>query len=163
MHLSGTPDEMGRQYGEQLRESIQAFVYERLVAGGAYLSQRGHPPSRFLDSARTSIAVFRAWDPRGYEELAATAEAAGVGADELFAAGNYTDLRDVAAHRRPAPDSEGCTAVVVVNCDAAVVCGQTWDLNPSDVAHVVAVHRVPSDGSPETFGVTVAGCPALSA
>jgi len=161
LHLTGTPGEMGRQHGVQLRESIQAFVSERLMAGGAYLSQRGHPPSRFLDSARASLAAFRAWDARGYEELAATAEAAGVSADELFAAGNYTDLRDVAAHRRPAPDAEGCTAVIVVNRDATVVCGQTWDLNPSDVAHVVGVHRVPSDGSPATFGVTVAGCPAI--
>lgn len=161
IRLAGTSAEMGHQHGTQLGENIRSFCHDRLAAGETYLRLRGQSPARFLDAARASLETFRSWDSQGFEEHTAIAAAAGVSSEILFAAGNFTDLRDVAALARPTPDAEGCTAVISTGIDGVVVCGQTWDLNPSDVAHVVAIHRTPSDGSPATFGITVAGCPAI--
>jgi isopenicillin-N N-acyltransferase-like protein len=73
-----------------------------------------------------------------------------------------TDVRDVLV--LPAdPAREGCTSLLVPKAatrEGRILAGQTWDLNPTDLEFVVAVHRKPSDG-PETWSVTCSGSLSL--
>ena len=65
----------------------------------------------------------------------------------------------------PAPrEDEGCTSLLVpaaLGKGGQVIVGQTWDLNPTDLDFVVAVHRRPQSG-PETWSVTCAGALSLT-
>ena len=44
--------------------------------------------------------------------------------------------------------------------DGEILAGQTWDLNPQDIDYVVGIHRKPEE-APETWSITVSGCPSL--
>ena len=102
------------------------------------------------------------WDPMGIEEHRGIAEGAGVDAVALYTATNMTDLRDVLLLSAEA-DAEGCSAILIPadsTCDGAAIAGQTWDLNPPDVAYVVAIHRTPTEGL-QTWSVTCGGCLSL--
>ena len=167
IQVAGTPREMGQSYGEQLREQIKAFVAHRLSITGAYLAERGFEgEADLLRVGASGLAALERAHPEGFEELAATAEAAGVDAAALFAAGNYSDIRDVVllgGSAPPDPSADGCTAFVLphdLSREHAVLAGQTWDLHPADVEFVVAVKRKPDDG-PRTWSITTVGCPTL--
>lgn len=174
IHLAGSPTAMGTAYGERLREPIRAFVAQRQRAAVAYLRERGiRDPGRLVGLARACLALLRTWHPEGWQEHVATAAAAGIEADVLYAAANYTDLRDLIAYGTPdAPigvgagtraDQEGCTALLLppsATVGHEVIAAQTWDLNPEDLEFVVAVERRPSQGL-ATWSVTCAGCPSL--
>jgi hypothetical protein len=59
---------------------------------------------------------------------------------------------------------EGCTSLLVppgLSRSREIIVGQTWDLNPTDLDFVVAVHRQPTQG-PETWSVTCAGALSLT-
>jgi len=74
-----------------------------------------------------------------------------------------TDVRDVLLLPSSKGD-EGCTSLLVppgLSSSGDVIVGQTWDLNPTDLDFVVAVHRRPRSG-PETWSVTVAGALSLT-
>lgn len=162
--ISGTPAEMGRSHGEQLREPIRAFVAQRLDAARAYLAERGVPDhDAFLALGRKCLAALKAWDDEGWIELVATAEAAGLDPAALYTAGNMTDVRDILLLPARAADSEGCSAVLLppgLTAGREIIAAQTWDLNPGDLEFVVAVHRRPLTGH-QTWSVTCAGCPSL--
>lgn len=166
VHAQGTPAELGTTVGAALADLIKRFIPMRFAAFEDYASEqgRGSLPA-LLAAGEASIGFFRRWDPAGYAEHYATAQAAGVDPVDLFCAGNMTDMRDVVllAGDRPAADSEGCTAALIPpghSANGEIVCGQTWDLNPQDIDYVVAIHRRPTSGL-ETWSVTVAGCPSL--
>lgn len=163
IHVRGTPAELGRGQGEQLKPLIGAFVTQRLRAAKVYLHERGiRDEQTFRDLGRRCLAALKEWDLDGWIEHLALAEAAGVDAVDLYTTGNMTDIRDILALPAIA-DAEGCTTALVpglFSADGAVIAGQTWDLNPSDLAFVVAIHRQPRAG-PETWSVTCSGCPSL--
>ncbi len=172
--LRGTPEEMGRQHGLALAPMIRRFVPMRFAAFDTYCKEWGRGGVAELRAiGRQCFELVRAWDPDGFAEHCAVAAAAGIEADDLFTAGNMTDMRDIVllgGERRAdadtgglAADAEGCSAVLVPPGHSAtgeLICGQTWDLNPDDVDYVVGIHRLPDDGL-ETWSVTVAGCPSL--
>jgi len=162
--ISGTPAEMGRSYGEQLREPIRAFVAQRMDAARAYLKERGVADhDAFLALGRKCLAALKAWDVEGWAEHCATAEAAALDPVALYTAGNMTDVRDILLLPAPVADSEGCSAVLLppgATVSREIIAAQTWDLNPSDLDFVVAVHRRPAVGH-KTWSVTCAGCPSL--
>lgn len=163
IHCQGTPTEMGHAHGEQLRDEIRRFVAQRFDALEAYMSERNQLDiPGFLAVGSECLRIAEAWDPEGTKELVAIAEAANVDALRLFAAGNMTDLRDVVLLPSAASD-EGCSALVVppnLSADAQLYAAQTWDLNPTDLEFVVAVHRTPARG-PESWSVTCTGCLSL--
>ncbi len=175
IRVTGTPEEMGLTYGRACAEAAKAFVHERERAAGAYLRERGIRDKGMLTGlARACLGRLRTWHPAGWAEFVATAQGAGIAPEALYAAGNYTDLRDcitwpegdLAGAGAPSADAEGCTAVLLpasATGDGAVLAGQTWDLNPGDLDFVVAVHRLPApaSGSPETWSITCVGCPSL--
>jgi isopenicillin-N N-acyltransferase like protein len=164
VECAGDPRALGHQQGEALRERILAFVQQRLDAFDAYSTERSGPGvGQFLTTGAQCLRAFEAWDPEGAAENAAIAEAAGVSAESLYSTTNMTDVRDVLL--LPAsPGDEGCTSMLVPATGARggqVLVGQTWDLNPTDLDFVVAVHRRPTNGV-ETWSVTVSGALSLT-
>jgi hypothetical protein len=159
IHCAGSPRELGHAQGEESREIVRGFVAQRLDALNAYLAERGSSDvASFLDIGRRCLMAAKRWDPDGYAEHVALAEAASVGAAELYSVSNMTDMRDVLLLSKQS-DREGCSSFVLpqqFTTDGMILAGQTWDLNPTDLDYVVAVHRLPDEG-PETWAVTCAG------
>jgi isopenicillin-N N-acyltransferase-like protein len=155
---------LGHQQGEALRERIAAFIQQRLDAFDAYSRERGGPTvATFLETGAACLRAYEAWDAEGAAEHRGVAAGAGVNADALYATTNMTDVRDVLL--LPAtPGDEGCTSMLVPASgtrSGQVLVAQTWDLNPTDLDFVVAVHRRPTRG-PETWSVTCAGALSLT-
>lgn len=163
IHARGTPAELGRAQGEQLKPEIGAFVAQRLRAARVYLHERGiRDDQTFRALGAACLDQLKAWDVDGWSEHMALAAAAGVDAVDLYTTGNMTDIRDILALPVKS-EAEGCTTALVPGSHTAsgeVIASQTWDLNPSDLDYVVAIHRLPVDG-PETWSITCAGCPSL--
>lgn len=161
---TGTPRELGRAQGEALRRSIQGFVEQRLSALSSYLEERGEGArfAEFVAVGQDCFELARRFDAEGSEEHAGIAEAAGIDAALLYATTNMTDVRDVLVLPASA-DREGCTSLLLPRGKTRaglIIAGQTWDLNPTDLDFVVAIHRRPSAG-PETWSVTCAGALSL--
>jgi len=155
---------LGNQQGEALKERINAFIDQRLTAFARYSDERGGPGvEQFLAAGAACLRVFERWDPEGAAENAAIAEAAGVSAEALYGSTNMTDVRDVLLLPGSKTD-EGCTSLLVppsLSRSGEIIVGQTWDLNPTDLDFVVAIHRQPTQG-PETWSVTCAGALSLT-
>jgi hypothetical protein len=155
---------LGNQQGEALRERINAFIAQRLAAFAQYSGERGGPGvPQFLAAGAACLRAFELWDPEGAAENAGIAEAAGVSAEALYGSTNMTDVRDVLLLPSSKTD-EGCTSLLVppaLSRSREIIVGQTWDLNPTDLDFVVAVHRKPTQG-PETWSVTCAGALSLT-
>lgn len=162
IRVAGTVTAMGHAYGRAVADLARAFVHERARAARAYLYEKGiRDQGRLLELGRACLARLADWDAEGHAEHLAVAAGAGIDAAELYTAGNYTDLRDIIALGDD-PSTEGCSTLLLPTSATGgpVVAGQTWDLNPGDLAFVVAVHRFPHGGAP-TFAITCAGCPSL--
>lgn len=164
VHVSGDPVALGSAYGAACDELIRAFTAQRLRAAKVYLWAHGiRGLDRLLEAARDCQQQVADWDPDGLAEHRATAAAAGVDPDELFAATNMTDVRDVVLYADAESDREGCTSLLIPadrTADGELIAAQTWDLNPGDLDYIVAVHRRPDRG-PATWSVTCAGCQSL--
>ena len=155
---------LGHAHGEAFGELIRAFIDQRLTAFGAYSRERGGPNvEQFLEAGAKCLRAFEAWDDEGAAEHRAIAEAAGVTPEALYGDTNMTDVRDVLLLPSAEAD-EGCTSLLVPAVQSRtneVLVGQTWDLNPTDLDFVVAVHRLPVNG-PETWSITCAGALSLT-
>jgi isopenicillin-N N-acyltransferase-like protein len=164
VECQGDARTLGRQQGEALRERIGAFIDQRLTAFAEYSRERGGPSvEQFLAKGAECLRVYERWDPEGAAENTGIAEGAGVTPEALYGSTNMTDVRDVLLLPAPRED-EGCTSLLVppgLARSSQVIVGQTWDLNPTDLDFVVAVHRRPTAG-PETWSVTVAGALSLT-
>lgn len=165
VETAGTPAEMGLAHGRAVRDRVQAFVDQRVRAMRIYLRERGISD---LDALRRigadCLERLHAWDPEAWAEHLATAEGAGVDAVDLYTAGNMTDVRDVLVLGAPRADAEGCTTALVPpaqSADGQLIAAQSWDLNPTDIDYVVAVHRRPAQGI-ETWAITCAGCQTVT-
>jgi isopenicillin-N N-acyltransferase-like protein len=164
VRLAGTPAEMGLAYGRALREPISAFVAQRVRAAKVYLYERGIRDDQALRNLGAQcLAKLEQWHRDGWVEHHATAEGAGVDPIDLYTTGNMTDVRDILVLGAISAESEGCTTAHAGrerSASGEVIAAQTWDLNPTDLDYVVAVHRRPASG-PQTWSVTCAGCPSL--
>lgn len=162
--VSGSPVEMGRAYGQALRGPIRDFVAQRQRAAKVYLYERGIRDQAALENLGAQcLAKLAGWNRDDWMEFMATAEAAGVTAPALYTAGNMTDVRDILVLGSMRAEAEGCTTAHVgpaLSATGEVLASQTWDLNPTDLDYVVAVHRQPTKG-PATWSITCAGCPSL--
>lgn len=164
--VTGSPRNMGLQYGRQCRDLIQAFVADRVLAVEAYLDEAGHQGTdRLFEAGAASLERIRAFDPDGHAEHLAIAEGAQIDPVRLFATANMTDIRDIVVLPGDPPvlEDEGCTAALLppdITMSGQSLQGQTWDLNPPDVDYVIALHQIPDEG-PETWTVTCAGCQTL--
>lgn len=164
LHLRGTPRELGRGHGEALRQPIRDFIEQRVTALRGYLAERNESArfAEFVTTARACLDVAERFDPDGVAEHQGIAEAAGVDPVLLYGTTNMTDVRDVLV-LPSSPEREGCTSVLVpssLSASSELICGQTWDLNPTDLDFVVAIRRTPDKGA-ETWSVTCSGALSL--
>lgn len=160
--FSGSPEQVGYAHGETLRPLVQGFVAARHAAAQAYFAERGIGAKHALAGLETMsakcLALSHQLDPEGYREHQAIAAGANVDPVALYLAAGYTDIRD-AFLALPGGDSEGCTATLLPAAATAtqqVIGAQTWDLNPDDLAYVVAI-KTTTTGQPSKWSVGTAG------
>lgn len=160
IEVSGTPSEIGEAIGASLQDEIAAMIDRRMRAAESYFAERGvGRVDEMVEAAAACLSVLEEWDPAGHEEHQATASGSSLDAATLYAAANYSDLRDVVC----IDQDEGCTSVAIGRGRSRMgelIVGQTWDLHPLDVDSIIAVHRLPQDAL-ETWSVTLAGAPTL--
>ncbi|MAB83570.1 MAG: hypothetical protein CMJ24_09080 [Phycisphaerae bacterium] len=161
--VRGDARSMGRQQGEALRDRVQSLLAHRMNEMTGYLSTREVDAMHRIDEVgRRCLDLLEAWDHEGWDEHIGVAEGARVDPAHLLFVLNMTDTRDLVCWG-PEGDDEGCTAIGIPpsrTADSDLIMAQSWDLNRGDIEHVVAIHRLPTDG-PETWTVTVAGGPTL--
>ena len=171
LHVAGTAKQMGQAQGEHWRALIQEFIQVRFAAVDQYTRDRGRArgANGLLDVGAESMALTERWDPESVAEHRGIAAGANVDPVELYTITNMTDMRDalilagLPQAKSPPADAEGCTSLVLpgaLTADGHPLAGQTWDLNPTDVAYVVGVKRKPIN-APQTWSVTCAGCLSL--
>ena len=167
IHVSGTPESMGIQQGEALKERITKFLNVRFAAVDQYARDRGRESAAgLLDIGRESLQIYAQWDPDGYAEHCGIAHGAGVDPVELYTATNMTDMRDAlllkAGDEPPSIDAEGCSSSRTRKPDGERSGHRRADLGPQS-------RRYRSMWSPsadnhrrlETWSVTCAGCLTL--
>ncbi len=167
VELHGTARQMGEQFGEATRAEMHELLTRRLNAALEFAreeSSRHFTSDQVLALARQCLPITEKYDPTGYEEFLGIARGAGMSPEHLFIMQGYTDFRDVLSCHGPTVDGEGCSSIIVTREHAAnhqLLLGQTWDLQTDNMPYVRLVHRRPSDGSPETWSLTLTGCLTL--
>ncbi len=129
--LTGTPYQMGMQFGEQCGERIHNLLQEVLV--GDVEAQ--------LKKARYFIPMYEKYFPEMLEELYGTAEGAGISRDESLFLQTRWDLDSV-------PQGE-CTSYAVkapASKNGAVFAGINKDVNEFSREQMVIVHMHPKNG-----------------
>lgn len=167
--LTGTPQEMGRQHGEELREQVRGMIRTR-VGLAAEAAARANPrldEKWCLALAEESVPVLQRYSLPVFNELAGIAEAANLTLGEMIIGNGWTDFKDLLALRVQAAGREEttceCTSLVVggnLTADGRTYLAQTWDMNVSAGQYLVLVRREPSRG-PVTLSLTTAGCLSL--
>lgn len=166
MTLSGTPQAMGRAFGEALRDEIADFyrlrlenaIHQARLHGGRDVGE-----DVVLGLAHASLPLARAYDARGTAELEGIAEGAGLSAAHVLAMNGLTDFRDALAWGGDAEPLGGCSSFLAAGAAAGegrIVCGQTWDLATDNMPYVIGVVRKPDQG-PATWSLTTVGCLSL--
>lgn len=171
IELSGDPRQMGRQFGEAVRQQARQFADIRLNACVDKSRELGlKVDARFvLDLCAKCVEYHRQYDPDVWEEMTGIAEGADLSYEMLIILNGLTDVRDAvfaaagAPWAKSAADSAGCTAWMAAPEATAVDCtllGQTWDMHAAARDFIVAVKRRPTHG-PATLAMTTAGCLSL--
>lgn len=161
IEISGSPEERGRQYGEQARDRIHACVaiygdqLDKLAIGQA---QR----QRLIDDFSAIIADF---DPHYLQEMRGIAVGAGVPLEAIVMINARTEV--IAQARRwqqcatPHDDSikDGCSGAVVLperSRHGKLIHGQNWDWRAecAETSVVVKIHR---DDGPDVLTFVEAG------
>lgn len=161
IEISGSPEERGRQYGEQARDRIHACVaiygdqLDKLAIGQA---QR----QRLIDDFSAIIADF---DPNYLQEMRGIAAGAGVPLEAIVMINARTEV--IAQARRwqqcatPHDDSikDGCSGAVVLperSRHGKLIHGQNWDWRAecAETSVVVKIHR---DNGPDVLTFVEAG------
>jgi isopenicillin-N N-acyltransferase-like protein len=162
--FSGTPRELGEQFGESCRLEI-ADLYrlrvENALSQAKEYGKKDVDEAVLLELSKKCLPVSERYDPEGYEELAGIARGASLQVEQVFAMNGLTDLRDVLAFGDM--DGEGCSSFVIqreLTRDRRVLLGQTWDLATDNMPFVVAVERRPK-GRAKTWSMTTVGCLSL--
>lgn len=164
--VSGSPHEMGQQYGAHFREMIRPFVEDRVAAVTTYLRDTGHEGTdRLFEAGAACLDLVKSFHPDGYAEHMGLADGSGIDPIRLFTTANMTDVRDIIAYPGDpvVVEDEGCTVGLLppsISANGHALQGQTWDLNGPDVEYVIALHRLPDEG-PESWTVTCSGCQTL--
>ena len=96
IEASGTPTQLGEGIGQALRADVAAMIDRRMQAAEQYFATRGvGSTDRMREVGAACLELLADWDIDGWEEHNATASAAAVDAATLYAASNYSDVRDI--------------------------------------------------------------------
>ena len=162
VEVAGAPIEMGRQYGEELRQEAREMIGTRLELA-AKAAEALNPPRDIqwcLDLAAETFPALESYPGTVFDELEGISQATGLDLLELIIGNGWTDFRDLMGVR---DQPHNCTSLVVgpkFSADGHVYLAQTWDMNVSAAPYVVLVRRQPTDG-PRTISLTTAGCLSL--
>jgi hypothetical protein len=153
VHASGSAEQRGRALGRALADLIEASLAsyrEELAArevGPEELGRLLAPYRRAAEERLPALVV----------QLDATAAAAGVPPDELFAVNAWEELEQLLAAREPAVTaSERCSTFTAV-ADGVTLLGHGEHWVAGDVGNVAVVVESPDDG-PWVASPTVACC-----
>lgn len=172
IELAGEPRQMGRAFGEALREQARQFAQIRLSSCVQEANELGLKiDAQFvLDVCGQCMDYHRQYDEAVWEEMAGIAEGANLSHETLIILNGLTDVRDAVCAaagaswaKQPAADKGGCTAWMAGAEATDVDCtllGQTWDMHAAARDYIVAVKRKPKQG-PATIAMTTAGCLSL--
>lgn len=175
LRFSGTEREMGLSFGETSRAEIHDLYRRRIDNAIAQAKRYGGQvvdEGDVLAVAQASVAVTRAFDPHGMDELEGIAAAADLALVKVLAMNGLTDFRDALSwpgNAAASADVGGCTAIVAApdatRTDAApeaghVLAAQSWDLATDNLPFVIGVVRRPKD-RPATCTLTTDGCLSL--
>lgn len=172
VELSGSPRQMGRQFGEATRELTQRFAEVRLERCVKKARELGLQVDAglVLEVSGRCIDHHRRYDEGIWEEMEGIAEGAGLSPEMLMICNGLTDIRDavyVAAGigwgKSGGADNGGCTSWMAAPEATAIDCtlvGQTWDMHADAADYIVAVKRKPASG-PASLAMTTAGCLSL--
>lgn len=167
--VSGSPRQMGEQFGEACRDQLPEFYARRVqnaLGSAREYGKREASEAELIEVARASLEATGRYHPEGLEELRGIAAGAGMSVEQVLATNGLTDYRDVLTWPYPDADLDvfgGCSAFVAsreVTREGRTLCGQTWDLATDNMPYVLAVHRRPTVG-PSTWCLTTVGCLSL--
>lgn len=153
--VSGTPYELGRQYGTQARERVHRSVagYSRM-----YEYVAGWDWARATAEAERFLPAVEEFAPSCVEELTGIADGAQVALVDVLAVNARTEIlysaRVRTAMAQPAPAE--CSAFASVATDGRVLVGQNWDWAPFTCDTVVVLQATPDNG-PSYLTVVEAG------
>ena len=159
--VSGTPRDMGRQFGEACRASARELLELRLAGAAGHAAERGrrhHSRADILALCQSFLPLVEKWHPDTAEENRGIAEGTGLSEAEIFALQGLTDLRDLLTWGPP-PDGLGCTSLLVSPARSKnhqALFAQTWDLAADNRDHTCLLLRRPQKG-PATLALTVSG------
>ena len=163
IELSGTPEQMGRQHGEEVGEAGIAMVRARcdLALSKAREKDESVDMSRCLSIAAEHLPAHERYSPKVYAEFKALAEGLGVGEGELLIGNGYTDYIDVLM--LALAEGAGCTSFIATGeatADGLTYVGQTWDMHAFAEPYMRLFRRQPDEG-PAWLTLTTAGCLSL--
>lgn len=164
IELAGTPYEMGRQHGQQLKDQVRSLSQKRLrlallraKTAGATVSEE-----RCRKLAHEHLSCHEQYFPEAVQEWQGIADGAEISLEEVFFANALTDFQDV-LWRIGREEVHGCTVFAVGHTETeneAAYIGQTWDMHASAEMFITVFHRRPNDG-PESITLSTAGCLTL--
>ncbi len=134
---TGSPLEMGRQYGEQARNEIRWNAEEET---------KTLPPEQLAVFAATALPTLEKFAPDVLEEMRGMAQAANVELSRILRI-NHVDTFD---------GESRCTPVILRHSDAGLIVAKNDDAPPHEAYRFVIRKIVPSRGIP-AFSITRAG------
>jgi isopenicillin-N N-acyltransferase like protein len=151
--LSGPPRARGRQYGAAAAGRIRLGVehYTAQLGGAA-----SWPAIQALVQAY--LPTIEAFEPAYVEEMRGIAEGAGLDFEAIVLLNARTEILK-SAPRRPAPEPDGCTGVVVLPeaaREGRLIHAQNWDWKV-ECAETAVVLRIRRDDGPDLLTFTEAG------
>jgi isopenicillin-N N-acyltransferase-like protein len=132
IECSGTPYEIGKQYGTACRDSIRKSI-EGLVGGMGFMQRVGK--EEVLATAKKYLPLVESFDPDMIQMLKGQAEGAGVTFDEVFALRCGTELNWYYQRLTTL-----CTSFAVTGKatkDGKTIIGQTYDWGPGTAMDLV--------------------------
>jgi hypothetical protein len=149
----GNAEERGRTIGRELRDLIEASLVsyrEQLARYGVDPDELGRLLAPYRRAAEERL-------PELVAQLAATATAAGVAFDELFAVNAWEELDQLLGEHQVLPAAaERCSTFTAIG-DGTTLLGHSEHWVPSDVDNVAVIVESPDDG-PAVASPTVACC-----
>lgn len=164
IELKGSAYEMGRQHGEQLKDSVRQLARIRLALAQRFATEHGVEVTEeeCREVARRQLPLHEQYSRASFDEWRGIADGAEMPIEDVFFANALTDFQDLLWQRVPS-EVHGCTSFAVgpeATADGATYIGQTWDMHASAEDFIAVFHRLPEEG-PESLTMTTAGCLTL--
>lgn len=172
IELSGTPKEMGEQFGAKYKDAINQFADKRMSRLRSFVKRYGKidvSEQKVLEIAETLLPAHQKFDTDTWQEFEAISKAADISLSKLLVVNGYTDLRDYICKNLGFNDIEvrfeGCTGFIIdktMSVDNKIIIGQTWDMSVEAMDYLAVVKKNPSIANkPKSMYLTTVGALGL--